>query len=87
MIWSGTQYFYKTVIQKLKITFKLDQSSGAFIYLGLNVKQNADFSNDVDETNYINGINPIMITNDRMKHTSSPLIDKEKGQYRQLKDN
>ena len=87
MIWSGTQYFYKTVIQKLKITFKLDQSIGAFIYLGLNVKQNADFSNDVDETNYINGINPIMITNDRMKHTFSPLIDKEKGQYRQLKDN
>ena len=65
--------------------FKIgSESLEAFIYLGLNIKQNADLSTDVDDTNYINGINPIMLTNDRMKHTSSPLTDKEKSQYCQL---
>ena len=85
MIWSGSQYFYKTVIEKLKITFKIgSESLEAFIYLGLNIKQNADFFIDIDQTNYISGINPIMLTNDRMKHTSSPLTGKERSQYRQL---
>ena len=50
----------------------------------LNIKQNADFFIDIDQTNYISGINPIMLTNDRMKHTSSPLTGKERSQYRQL---
>ena len=69
MIWSGTQYLYKTVIEKLKTTFKIgSESLEAFIYLGLNIKQNADFSIDVDQTTCINGIDPIMLTNDRMKH-------------------
>ena len=54
MICSGTQYFYKTVIEKLKTTFKIgSESLEAFIYLGLNIKQNTDFSIDVDQTNYI----------------------------------
>ena len=86
MIWSGTQYLYKTVIEKLKTTFKIgSESLEAFIYLGLNIKQNADFSIDVDQTTCINGINPIMLTNDRIKHTSSPLTGKERRQYHQLK--
>ena len=85
MIWSGTQYLYKTVIEKLKTTFKIgSESLEAFIYLGLNIKQNADFSIDVDQTTCINGINPIMLTNDRMKHTSSRLADKERSQLRQF---
>ena len=54
MICSGTQYFYKAVIEKLKTTFKIgSESLEAFIYLGLNIKQNTDFSIDVDQTNYI----------------------------------
>ena len=48
MICSGTQYFYKTVIEKLKTTFKIGSES-----LNLNIKQNTDFSIDVDQTNYI----------------------------------
>ena len=85
MIWSGTQNFYKTAIKKLKTRFKIgSESLEAFIYFGLNIKQNADFSIDVDQTNHINGINPIMLTNDRMKHTSSRLADKERSQLRQF---
>ena len=42
----------------------------------MNIKQNADFSIDIDQTNYVNGINAIMLINDRIKHTSSPLTDK-----------
>ena len=76
---------YKTVIEKLKTTFKIGlESLEAFTFLGLNIKQNVDFSIDVDQTNYVNGINPIMLTNDRMKCTSSPLTDKERSQYCQL---
>ena len=56
----------------------------AFSYVGLSIKQNADFSIDVDQTNYVNGINPIMLTNDRIKYTSSPLTNKERSQYCQL---
>ena len=51
---------------------------------GFNIKENADFSIDVDQTNYVNGITPIMLTNDRIKYTSSPLTDKERSQYCQL---
>ena len=85
IIWSGTQYFYKTVIEKFKTTFKIgSESLEAFPCLGLNIKQNADFSIDVDQTNYVNVINPTMLTNDRMKNTSSPLTNKERSQNRQL---
>ena len=56
----------------------------AFTCLGLNIKQNADFSIDVDQTNYVNGKNPMMSTNNRMKYTSSPLADKERSHYHQL---
>ena len=60
MILSGTQYFYKTVIEKLKTMFKIgSETVEAFIYLGLNIKQNTDFSIDADQINYINKINPI----------------------------
>ena len=76
---------YKTVIEKLKTTFKIGlESLEAFTFLGLNIKQNVDFSIDVDQTNYVKGINPIILTNDRMKYTSSPLTDKERSQYCQL---
>ena len=62
MIWSGTQYIYKTVIEKLKTMHKIgSENLEAFINLGLKIKQNAHFSIDVE-------INPIMLTNDRTKH-------------------
>ena len=47
------------------------------------MEQNANFSIDVDQTSYVNGVNPIMLTNDRMEYTSSPLTDKERSQYPQ----
>ena len=85
IIRSGTQYVYQTVTEKLKTTFRIGlESLEAFTYLGLNIKQNANFSIDIDQTNYVNGINPIMLTNDRIKYTSSPLTDKKRSQYRQL---
>lgn len=77
MIQSGTQYFYKTVNKKLKATFKIgSENLEASTYLAMNIKQNADFSTDIEQTNYVNGINAIMLTNDGIKHTSSPLTDK-----------
>ena len=83
IIWSGTQYFYEKV-EKLKTTFKIgSESLEAFPCVGLNMEQNANFSIDVDQTSYVNGVNPIMLTNDRMEYTSSPLTDKERSQYPQ----
>ena len=84
IIWSRTQYFYEKVVEKLKTTFKTgSESLEEFPCLGLNIKQNTNFSIDVDQTHYVNGVNPIMLTNDRMKYTSSPLTDKERSQYLQ----
>ena len=54
IIWSETQYFRKTVIEKLKTTFKTESESlEAFIYLGLHIKHNANFSIDTDRTNSV----------------------------------
>ena len=65
--------------------FKTESESiQAFNQLSLNTKQNADFSIDTDQIKYVNGINPIILTNVRIKYTSSPLTDKVRSQYHQL---
>ena len=65
--------------------FKTESESiQAFNQLSLNTKQNADFSTDTDQIKYVNGINPIILTNVRIKYTSSPLTDKGRSQYHQL---
>ena len=85
IIWGGTQYFFDTVIQKFKSTFQIGaEHFQAFTYLGLNIKQNADFSIDVDQTNYISSINPIPLNRIRIKNTTASLTDQERSQFRQL---
>ena len=85
MIWGGTELFFNTVIQKFKNTFQIGaEHLTAFTYLGLNIKQNADFSIDVDQTSYTHSINTIPLDKNRVKNTSAILSDQERSQFRQL---
>ena len=85
IIWGGTGHFDQNVIQKFRNTFKIgSENTEFFIYLGLNIKQNTDYSIDIDQNNYINGIQPIPLTSERVKCSKEPLTDSERSQYRQL---
>ena len=84
IIWGGTEQFDQNVIQKFRNTFKIGSENTEFFYLGLNIKQNTDYSIDIDQNNYINGIQPIPLTSERIKCSKEPLTDSERSQYRQL---
>ena len=80
MIWSGTLIFLQNSNRKTQNHVQVWIRKSRSNHLSwFEIKANADFSVDVDQANYVNGINPIMLTNDRMKYTFSPLTDKEKS--------
>ena len=64
----------------IRDTFKIgSESLEAFSYLGLNIIRNTDFSISVKQTNFINAINTVLLTNDMMKCTSVPFWTKREA--------
>ena len=48
------------------------------------MKQNTKYSIDIDQNSYINVIQSIPLTSNRIKSSTEPLIDNKRSQYRQL---
>ena len=48
------------------------------------MKQNTKYSIDIDQNSYINVIQSIPLTGNRIKSSTEPLIDNKRSQYRQL---
>ena len=78
VIWGGNQYFKGTIITKLKeiCNFGLEEME-ALTCIGIGLKQNSDFSVTIDENSYIDSIQEIALSKERMKGQKSSLTPSE----------
>ena len=56
----------------------------AFTYIGIGLKQNSDFSVKMDQNSYIDSIQEIALSKERMKDRKSSLTPSEKTLYRSI---
>ena len=65
MVYGGTKQFENNIISKLKNIFKFGtEDCEAFTYVGIDLKQNPDFSIDISQNDYIKSISEIYIPTD-----------------------
>ena len=85
MIWGGNQYFKGTIITKLKEIFDFGpEEMEAFRHIGIGLKQNSNFSVKIDQNSYIDSIQEIVLSKERMKDWKSSLTPSEKTLYRSI---
>ena len=56
----------------------------ALTYIGIGLKQTSDFSLKIDHNSYIDSIQEITLSKERMKDRKSPLSPSEKTLYRSI---
>ena len=77
ILWGGHRNFIN-IINKLKQTFHTGtEHSQGFNYIGIDLKQNNDFSITINQVYYINSINEIKVTNILKKDKNDKLTEKE----------
>ena len=77
IIWAGKPTF-TSVIEKFKIIFRMGkETSEAFTYIGINIKQNDDMSITIDQENYTNSLNLISLTKEQILDPHRKLNEKE----------
>jgi len=82
IIWAGEKEFEK-IIEKLKSSFQIgSESSKAFRYIGINLKQNTDNSIRVDQTGYTQCLKQIPLDREQILHPNRKLNSMEKSQLR-----
>ena len=68
MTWGGNQYFKETIITKLKEFFSFSpQEVEEFTCIGTGLIQNSDFSVKVDQNPYIDSIQEIALSKEKIK--------------------
>ena len=83
ILWTGTEKFKKSVINKLKETFVMGTTGfKAFEYVGIELKQNADMSIVLSQTSYADTLQPIEISPGRKSEKSAPLTKSETTELR-----
>ena len=81
--YGNTPTFQSHILDKLKETFHIGTfHSGAFDYIGISVSQNDDHSVCVNQTTFINTIQYIDISHQRLAYKHEPVTDSERTQLR-----
>ena len=79
IIWGGVEYFKTNVIDNLKSTFKFgSEEIKTFVYIGIELPQNSDYSICIEQNNYIASISKISLPKERMSDRNSPLTEVER---------
>ncbi len=80
----GSTRFKNTVVKSIHNTFKISRNhSGVFTYLGWKVVQDKDCIY-VDQRDYASAIQPVNITNSRIREIESDLTAEETTEYQKL---
>lgn len=80
--WSGTEKFEKEIIDKLRLIFQIGSAEdGSFKYVGLNI-DSAGNGFTVDQLKYASTLNPVVISQRRIKAKTSALMEGERRDYR-----
>ena len=83
MIWGDNENFKINAIDNLKNTFMFSsEETKAFKHVGIQLKQNDDYSLTINENNYIDCISEIKLSNQRLKEINTLLSNEEKTSYR-----
>ena len=78
IMWSGKESRMKSIIDKIKAVFKIShETDEAFNYVGMQVTQDADCSIHINQSTYVESINPICLPNERMSENQSRLSNEE----------
>ena len=82
MIWWGTESFKTNAIDNLKSTFKFgSEEIQTFVYVGIELTQNSDYSTCIEQNNYIASISEISLLKERMSDQNTTLTEAERTQY------
>ena len=84
-IWGENQYFKGTIFLKKFSTLVLKKWKHSHItYIGIGLKQNANFRMKIDQNSYINSIQEIALSKERMKDQKNSLTPSEKTLHRSI---
>ena len=77
LLWAGNSELAQ-IIHKLKTIFQVgSENHKSFTYVGINLKQNDDFSITVDQHAYTESIQPIPATREQISNPHRNATDKE----------
>ena len=83
LLWGGNEHFEFAVINELKKIFRVGcEQSRAFKYIGINLKQNEDYTISLDQVAYINSISTIPVTEERLHKKAEQITSSERKQLR-----
>ena len=83
-LFAGDQVFHEKVNQLEGIFPFGSRKKRNFVFTGLQIHQNDDFSIEVGQTQYVKDINPISINKDRRRHLEEPINEEERQAFRGL---
>ena len=78
LLWGGDENFNLTVMTELRKQFLIShEEETVFTYVGIQLKQYSDFSISINQSNYIDTLNPITLSDDRLSDKESSLTTAE----------
>ena len=83
-ICGGDRRFHE-VLEQLRALFSFGSfEEGSFTFTGIRLHQWDDSSIEMDQRDYVEGIEPINVSRERRKNPESPLTETERARFRQL---
>ena len=83
ILWGGEVSFEENVIKKLKVSLHIStEQDSAFRYLGVNVKQAADSTITISQAAYVDSLEPIEISCERLAEKEGLLTSSERQKLR-----
>ena len=83
-LFAGDEIFHAKINELERIFPFGSRKQRNFVFTGLQISQQDDFSIHVDQTQYVKDINPINIDKERRKHPEEPIIESERQAFRGL---
>ena len=84
MLYGGNEFFQPLIDKLREILVVSTEQSDAFAYVGISLKQNADFSITINQNNFAASIREIPLSNERAKQKLSPVTEEEAAKMRSV---
>ena len=78
VLWGGSQKFKPYIIQLKEVFHIGTESSQNFNYIGVNLKQNEDFSITISQNEYTNSLQPVLLDKKQSSDKNRMLTDEER---------
>ena len=83
--YAGEGPMFEKAMEHIRSKFTIGKEEhGEFTFLGRRVKQNSDFSVEIDQHDYVKALERVVVARERRQQSTSPLTSKELHDYRSL---